>query len=139
MTQMIKNHDWKLYNAFSSSISQVNLNIVFKLVLSSSSPTNLKIMAHHAKWSKKGNFEKKKQFYIAKSSLLEGKTFKILNFFITIWIGIKSWSIMQNAVKKWEIIPSYIENCHYNAIFGQKYEQRCIEVRNREISNLVIR
>ena len=59
MTQIIKNHDWKLYNAFSSSISQVNLNIVFKLVLSSSSPTNLKIMAHHAKWSKKGNFEKK--------------------------------------------------------------------------------
>ena len=46
---------------------------------------------------------------------------------------------MQNAVKKWEIIPSYIENCHHNAIFGQKYEQRCIEVRNREISNLVIR
>ena len=82
---------------------------------------------------------KKKQFYIAKSSLLEGKTFKILNFFITIWIGIKSWSIMQNAVKKWEIIPSYIEICHYNAIFGQKYEQRCIEVRNWEISNLVIR
>ena len=59
-------------------------------------------------------------------------------FFITIWIGIKSWSIMQNAVKKWEIIPSYIEYCHYNAIFGQKYEQRCTEVRNREISNLVI-
>ena len=27
---------------------------------------------------------------------------------------------MQNAVKKWEIIPSYIENCRYNAIFGQK-------------------
>ena len=46
---------------------------------------------------------------------------------------------MQNAVKKREIIHSYIENCHYNAIFGQKYEQRCIEVRNREISNLVIR
>ena len=43
-------------------ISQVNLNIVFKLVLSSSSPTNLKIMAHHAKWAKKGNFEKKNNF-----------------------------------------------------------------------------
>ena len=27
--------------------------------LSSSSPTNLKIMSNHAKWSKKGNFEKK--------------------------------------------------------------------------------
>ena len=76
---MIKNHDWKLYNAFSSSINQVSLNVVFKLVLSSSSPTNLKIMSNHAKWSKKGNFEKK-TVYIAKSSLLEGKTLKILFF-----------------------------------------------------------
>ena len=117
---MIKNHDWKLYNAFSSLISQVNLNIVFKMVLSSSSPINLKIMANHAKRSKKGNFEKKKQFYIEKSSFLEGKTYKILNFFKTIWIGIKSLSITLNAVKTWEIILSYIENCHYNAVFGQK-------------------
>ena len=37
---------------------------------------------------------------------------------------------MQNAVKKWEIIPSYIENCHYKAIFGQKYEQRGKKQRN---------
>ena len=79
----MKNHDWKLYNAFSSLISQVNLNIVFKMVLSSSSPINLKIMANHAKRSKKGNFEKK-QFYIEKSSFLEGKTYKISNFFKTI-------------------------------------------------------
>ena len=26
----------------------------------------------------------------------------------------------ENAVKKWEVIPSYIEKCRYNAIFGQK-------------------
>jgi len=36
-------------------------------------------MSNHAKWSKKGNFEKK-TVYIAKSSLLEGKTLKILFF-----------------------------------------------------------
>ena len=120
MTQMIKNHDWKLYNAFSSSINQVSLNVVFKLVLSSSSPTNLKIMSNHAKWSKKGNFEEKKNSLHCKIVIIGGKNIKNTIFFTTIWIGIKSWSIMQNAVKKWEIIPSYIENCRYNAIFGQK-------------------
>ena len=63
---------------------------------------------------------KKGQFYIEKSSFLEGKTYKISIFLKTIWIGIKSLSITQNAVKTCEIIPSYIENCYYNAVFGQK-------------------
>ena len=63
---------------------------------------------------------KKKNSLHCKIVIIGGKNIKNTIFFITIWIGIKSWSIMQNAVKKWEIIPSYIENCRYNAIFGQK-------------------
>ena len=116
----MKNHDWKLYNAFSSLISQVNLNIVFKMVLSSSSPINLKIMANHAKRSKKGNFEKKTILHW-KIVIFGGKNLWNIKFFQNfIWIGIKSLSITLNAVKTWEIILSYIENCHYNAVFGQK-------------------
>ena len=72
----MKNHDWKLYNAFSSLISQVNLNIVFKMVLSSSSPINLKIMANHGKWSKKETFEKKNNFTLKNRHFCREKLIK---------------------------------------------------------------